>query len=189
MARRNSFSQGRRRRGDRRREGLSERSARMGLSPLSSLRTSSRRLSTEPFRAASGFRVDGHAAKLGRPTLHNWNCTEPLSARPTCRHSATSPTGGQGTAHRGGANRSPQNALQLAAEKEFGAGRQEAAAAAAGRKSQSLWDFCALPVRKYRICRAIFRETDNPVISTGWLVEPDGIEPTTSSMPLKRSPN
>ena len=36
------------------RESVSERSARMGLS---SLRTSSRRLSTEPSRAASGFRV------------------------------------------------------------------------------------------------------------------------------------
>ena len=35
----------------------------------------------------------------------------------------------------------------------------------------------------------LFRRRENIEKSREWMVEPDGIEPTTSSMPLKRSPN
>jgi hypothetical protein len=37
--------------------------------------------------------------------------------------------------------------------------------------------------------RMLLKRGKIPYISKDWVVEPDGIEPTTSSMPLKRSPN
>src|SRR5271165_1325626 len=92
----------------------------------------------------------------------------------------TSPTGSQETGLRGSANRSPQNALQLAAEKEFGAWRPEAGVAAAGRKSQSLWDFLCTPGAQVPDMPRIFRKTVNRVISMGWLVERREFEPHAS---------
>ena len=172
MARRNSFSQGRRRRGDRRprrRQRTIRPHGNLPRFPRSGHRPGGCR--RNPSARPRRFAPDGHAAKLGRSMLHNWNRTKPLSARPTRRHSATSPTGGRRTALRRNANRSLQNAPQLAAEKELGARRPEAAAAAAGRKSQSIWGFLCAPGAQVPDMSRTFRETDNPVISTGWLVE------------------
>ena len=96
--------------------------------------------------------------------------------------------GSNRTGLRGSANRSPQNTLQLAVEKEFCAWRLEAGAAAAGRKSPSLWDFLCTPGAQVPDMSRIFRETENRVISTSYVVELRGFEPLTSAVRLQRSP-
>ena len=81
------------------------------------------------------------------------------------------------------ANQSPPNAMQLRTEREFCAWRTEAGTAAKGRISQSLWDFLCTLGAHVSDMSGTFRETENRAISTNGLVEPDGIEPTTSLMP------
>jgi len=72
------------------------------------------------------------------------------------------------TGLRRNANRSPQDAKQLAAEKEFCAWRLPAGAAAGGQKSRSLQDFLCAPGTQVADVSEVFRETENPAISASW---------------------
>jgi hypothetical protein len=84
-------------------------------------------------------------------------------------------------------NRSPQNAMQLAAEKEFCAWRLAAGTTALGRKPQSLQDFlCALGAQAADMSR-ISRETENHAISGSYVVELRGFEPLTSAVRALRA--
>ena len=86
------------------REGVSERSARMGLS-LAFLAPDIVQAAVEG-TLPRGFGVsrlmDMPPSWAESAVGHNWNRAKPLSARPAHRHSETSPTGGQGLRRRSG---------------------------------------------------------------------------------------
>jgi len=80
------------------------------------------------------------------------------------------------TGLRRNANRSPQDATQLAAEKEFCAWRLPAGAAAGGQKSRSLQDFLCAPGAQVADVSEVSRETENPAISPSCVVGLRGFE-------------
>jgi hypothetical protein len=90
-------------------------------------------------------------------------------------------TGCNRTGLRGNTNQSPQDAMQLAAEKEFCAWRLPAYATAIGRKSQSLYDLFRTPRAQAPDMSGISRETGNRAISNICVVELRGFEPLTSA--------
>jgi hypothetical protein len=84
------------------------------------------------------------------------------------------------TGLRRNANQSPQDATQLAAEKEFCAWRLRAGASAGGDRSRSLQDFlCALGAQVTEVSE-VSRETRSLAISASCVVERDGFEPEIS---------
>ena len=84
------------------------------------------------------------------------------------------------------ANRSRQEPMQLSAEEEFFARRPRVEMGAEVSNSGSLQAKICTPGAEVSESSM---KSENVEKSMTWMVEPDGIEPTTSSMPLKRSPN
>jgi hypothetical protein len=111
------------------------------------------------------------------PRIARVCCSERLRATWPAKCSLCHNRLGLETTLRRNANRSPQGAMQLAAETEFCAWRLEVGTVARGRKPQSLQDFSCAQALRVPDRSATFMETENHAIPISCVVELRGFEP------------